>query len=180
MEWLLTQTIEAGRKSGVIDESSVKGVAVDTTVMEKAIAYLKDGRPPMPMEVMLRVYFLQNWYGLSDPMAEETLYDSDAMRCFAGIELGDDRIPDETTILNFRQRAIVIAVRISHAPANTNFNLDQSQITQDIFLYEISDPPPRTWSGRDHLWTEGLNAALRLWQFEITANPINLDASVED
>ena len=62
----------------------------------------KGGRPPMPLEVMLRVYFLQNWYALSDPMAEETLYDSEAMRRFAGIELGDDRIPDETTILNFR------------------------------------------------------------------------------
>lgn len=62
----------------------------------------KGGRPPMPLELMLRVYFLQNWYGLSDPMAEETLYDSEAMRRFAGIELGDDRIPDETTILNFR------------------------------------------------------------------------------
>jgi transposase, IS5 family len=56
----------------------------------------------MPLETMLRVYFLQNWYALSDPMAEETLYDSEAMRRFAGIELGDDRIPDETTILNFR------------------------------------------------------------------------------
>ena len=62
----------------------------------------KGGRPPMPLEVMLRVYFLQQWYALSDPMAEEMLYDSDAMRRFAGIELGDDRIPDETTILNFR------------------------------------------------------------------------------
>jgi IS5 family transposase len=62
----------------------------------------KGGRPPMPIETMLRVYFLQNWYALSDPMAEETLYDSEAMRRFAGIELGDDRIPDETTILNFR------------------------------------------------------------------------------
>jgi IS5 family transposase len=56
----------------------------------------------MPLETMLRVYFLQNWYALSDPMAEETLYDSEAMRRFGGIELGDDRIPDETTILNFR------------------------------------------------------------------------------
>lgn len=56
----------------------------------------------MPLETMLRVYFLQQWYALSDPMAEEMLYDSDAMRHFAGIELGDDRIPDETTILNFR------------------------------------------------------------------------------
>ncbi len=62
----------------------------------------KGGRPPMRLETMLRVYFLQNWYALSDPMAEETLYDNEAMRRFAGIELGDDRIPDETTILNFR------------------------------------------------------------------------------
>lgn len=62
----------------------------------------KGGRPPMPLEMMLRVYFLQSWYALSDPMTEESLYDSEAMRLFAGIELGDDRIPDETTILNFR------------------------------------------------------------------------------
>ena len=62
----------------------------------------RGGRPPMPLETMLRVYCLQNWYALSDPMAEETLYDSEAMRRFAGIELGYDRIPDETTILNFR------------------------------------------------------------------------------
>ena len=62
----------------------------------------KGGRPPMALEVMLRVYFLQNWYALSDPMAEESLYDSEAMRRFVGIELGDDRIPNETTILNFR------------------------------------------------------------------------------
>ena len=62
----------------------------------------KGGRPSMSLEMMLRVYFLQNWYALSDPMAEEMLYDSEAMRRFAGIELGDDRIPDETTILNFR------------------------------------------------------------------------------
>ena len=62
----------------------------------------RGGRPPMPLETMLRVYFLQQWYALSDPMAEEMLHDSEAMRRFAGIELGDDRIPDETTILNFR------------------------------------------------------------------------------
>src|SRR6056297_1873111 len=62
----------------------------------------KGGRPPMPLDTMLRVYFLQQWYALSDPMVEEMLYDSDATRRFASIELGDDRIPDETTILNFR------------------------------------------------------------------------------
>tara|TARA_R110002074_G_scaffold90662_2_gene198691 strand:- start:22 stop:978 length:957 start_codon:yes stop_codon:yes gene_type:complete len=62
----------------------------------------KGGRPAMALEVMLRIYCLQQWYALSDPMAEECLYDSDAMRRFVGLELGDDRIPDETTILNFR------------------------------------------------------------------------------
>jgi len=51
---------------------------------------------------MLRVYFLQNWYALIHPLAEESVYNSEAMRRFAGIGLGDDRIPDETTILNFR------------------------------------------------------------------------------
>lgn len=49
----------------------------------------KGGRPPMPLETMLRVYLLQQWYALSDPMAEEMLYDSDAMRHFAGIELAE-------------------------------------------------------------------------------------------
>lgn len=56
----------------------------------------------MLLEVMLRIYCLQQWYGLSDPAAEESLYDMDSMRRFAGLELGEDAIPDETTILNFR------------------------------------------------------------------------------
>jgi IS5 family transposase len=55
----------------------------------------------MHLETMLRIYFLENWYAMSDPMAEETLYASEAMRRFAGIELDDDCIPDETNILNF-------------------------------------------------------------------------------
>lgn len=55
----------------------------------------------MPPEKMLRVYFFQKWYALSEPTAEDTLYDSDAMCRFAGIEVSDDRIPDVTIILNF-------------------------------------------------------------------------------
>jgi IS5 family transposase len=61
-----------------------------------------NGRRPYPMAVMLRIYFLQQWYQLSDPGAEEALYDIQSMRAFAGLELGHDAIPDETTILNFR------------------------------------------------------------------------------
>jgi IS5 family transposase len=56
----------------------------------------------MDLEKMLRIYFLQQWFDLSDPGAEDGLYDSESMRRFAGIELGEDTIPDETTILNFR------------------------------------------------------------------------------
>lgn len=61
------------------------------------------GRPAMPLERMLRIYFLQHWYDLSDPAAEDALYDSEAMRRFVGVELGVDPIPDETTILHFRR-----------------------------------------------------------------------------
>ena len=60
------------------------------------------GRKPMPLEVMLRIYFLQQWYGLSDPAAEESLYDIESMRRFSRLELGEDAIPDESTILHFR------------------------------------------------------------------------------
>lgn len=61
------------------------------------------GHPPMPIEVMLRIYFLQQWYALSDPGAEEALYDMESMRRFVQLDLQDDAIPDETTILNFRR-----------------------------------------------------------------------------
>ena len=56
----------------------------------------------MPLSVMLRIYFLQQWYGLSDPGAEEALYDMHSMRDFVGLDLARDAIPDESTILNFR------------------------------------------------------------------------------
>jgi IS5 family transposase len=62
----------------------------------------RSGRPPMAVETMLRIYFLQHWFDLSDPAAEDALYDSEAMRRFVGVELVEDAIPDETTILRFR------------------------------------------------------------------------------
>ncbi len=60
------------------------------------------GRRPIGVERMLRIYFLQHWFNLSDPAAEEALYDSRAMRHFAGIDLGQEPGPDETTICKFR------------------------------------------------------------------------------
>jgi IS5 family transposase len=61
-----------------------------------------NGTQPMPQERMLRIYFMQQWFNLSDPAMEDALYDSESMRRFAGIELSEDAIPDETTILRFR------------------------------------------------------------------------------
>ena len=61
-----------------------------------------NGRQPMPLEMMLRIYFMQQWYALSDPAMEDGLYDSESMRRFAGIDIAADVIPDETTILHFR------------------------------------------------------------------------------
>jgi IS5 family transposase len=60
------------------------------------------GRPPIGVERMLRMYFLQHWFNLSDPAVEEALYDSSAMRAFVGIDLGRERVPDETTVCKFR------------------------------------------------------------------------------
>ena len=61
-----------------------------------------NGRPPIPLPVMLRIYFMQQWFGLSDPAAEEFLMDVEPARRFAGVDVR--RVPDETTIGKFRHR----------------------------------------------------------------------------
>src|SRR6266571_3899498 len=73
------------------------------------------GRQPLGLEKMLRIYFLQQWFKLSDPQAEDAIYDSESMRRFARVELGDEVVPDETTILRFRHL------------------LEQHELTQAIF-----------------------------------------------
>ena len=73
-----------------------------TVLIEPHYPKAGSGRPPLPLERMLRIYFMQQWFNLSDPQAEDALYDIEPMRRFAGIELAEDIIPDETTILRFR------------------------------------------------------------------------------
>jgi len=73
-----------------------------TTLVEPHYPKAGQGTQPMPLERMLRIYFLQHWFNLSDPAMEDALYDSEAMRRFAGLELSVDAVPDETTILRFR------------------------------------------------------------------------------
>ena len=62
----------------------------------------KRGRPPIDLELMLRMYLLQVWFNLSDPGTEDAIYDSYAMRKFTGINFMKGSVPDETTLLNFR------------------------------------------------------------------------------
>jgi transposase, IS5 family len=61
-----------------------------------------NGRPPIGLERMLRIHLLQHWFNLADNAVEEALYDIASLRRFAGIDLGCERVPDETTVLNFR------------------------------------------------------------------------------
>jgi len=61
-----------------------------------------NGRRPVGLEIMLRSYFVQQWFNLSDPGVEDALYDSPALRRFVGVDLGVAAAPDETTILRFR------------------------------------------------------------------------------
>jgi IS5 family transposase len=73
-----------------------------TALVEPHYPKAGSGRPPLPLERMLRIYFLQQWFNLSDPQAEDSLYDSESMRRFAGVERAEDVVPDETSILRFR------------------------------------------------------------------------------
>ena len=60
------------------------------------------GRKKTELKVMLKIYFLQQWYNLSDPMMEDAIYDRNSFQKFLGIDILGQRVPDETTILNFR------------------------------------------------------------------------------
>ena len=62
-----------------------------------------NGRPPVGLQRMLRMYFVQHWFNLADEACEEALLDSTALRSFVGIDLGRERVPDATTLLKFRR-----------------------------------------------------------------------------
>jgi IS5 family transposase len=112
-----------------------------------------NGRPPMGVERMLRIYFVQQWFNLSDPAVEEALYDSASLRQFVGIDLGREPAPDETTVCKFRHlleehhlggemletvnlhlekkgvritRGTIVDATIIHAPSSTK-NRDQQR-----------------------------------------------------
>ncbi|MFM9429110.1 IS5 family transposase [Variovorax sp. GrIS 2.14] len=62
-----------------------------------------NGRPPVGLELMLTMYFVQHWFNLADVACEDALLDSTSLRRFVGIDLGRERVPDATTLLKFRR-----------------------------------------------------------------------------
>jgi IS5 family transposase len=75
---------------------------VSLIALHAPAAGAKGGRPPFAVETMLRIHFLQKWFNLSELATKETLYDTPMFRVFAGLDMGEDNLPDESTILRFR------------------------------------------------------------------------------
>lgn len=73
------------------------------SVIEPHYPKAGNGRPPVGLERMLRMYFVQHWFNLADAACEDALLDSTALRRFVGIDLGSERVPDATTLLKFRR-----------------------------------------------------------------------------
>jgi IS5 family transposase len=133
-----------------------------------------NGTQPMPMERMLRIYFMQQWFNLSDPGAEDALYDSESMRRFAGIELVEDAVPDETTILRFRH------LLEQHKLTEQIFGLVRGLLEQKRLLLKsgtivdatIIDAPPSTKNeakARDPEMKQGKKNE-REWHFGMKAH----------
>ena len=77
--------------------------AVLVALIEPRYPKAGNGGRPRGLETMLRIYYMQQWFNLSDPGMEDALYDVPCMRAFARLDLFDESMPDETTILNFRR-----------------------------------------------------------------------------
>ena len=92
-------------------------------IVEPHCPRAKTGRPPMPVETMLRIHYLQQWFGLSDPAMEEALHDVPLYREFAKLSDAQARLPDETTILRFR-----------HLLERHNLAPDMLRLVNDILL----------------------------------------------
>ena len=133
-----------------------------------------NGTQPMPLERMLRIYFMQQWFNLSDPGMEDSLYDSESMRRFAGIELTEEAVPDETTILRFRH------ILERHRLTEQIFALVRGLLESKRLLLKsgtivdatIIDAPPSTKNqahGRDPEMKQG-KKNLREWHFGMKAH----------
>ena len=109
-----------------------------------------NGRPPMPLGTMLRIHFMQQWFGYSDPAMEEALHDVPLLRRFAGLDAFEDVMPDESTILRFRHllEKHELAVAIF---AEVNAVLSEKGLS-------MKRGPEMTQTKKDNQWHFGMKA----------------------
>jgi IS5 family transposase len=98
--------------------------AVLVQIVEPYYPKAKTGRPPFGIETMLRIHYLQQWFGLSDPAMEEALHDVPLYREFAKLDGATARLPDETTILRFR-----------HLLEKHNMAVDMLRVVNDLLQH---------------------------------------------
>jgi IS5 family transposase len=84
-------------------QAGIEAVGALCAVIEPHYPKPGNGRGPVGLERMLRMYFVQQWFNLADAACEDALLDSTALRRFVGIDLGCERVPDATTLLKFRR-----------------------------------------------------------------------------
>src|SRR3954447_17215842 len=127
------------------------------------------GRRPYALATMLRIHCLQQWYGLSDPAMEEELYEIASMRQFAGLSLARGKVPDETTILNFRHllerhglaREIFDTVKAHHSGSGPSAATGHDRGCDDHLGAEFDQEQHRRARPRDAPAEEGQSMVLR-------------------
>jgi len=98
--------------------------AVLVQIVQPHYPKAKTGRPPFGIETMLRIHYLQQWFGLSDPAMEEALHETPLYREFAKLDAVMARLPDETTILRFR-----------HLLERHNLAVDMLRVVNDLLQH---------------------------------------------
>ena len=99
----LNLLIKRTRKRECLDEMNRVVPWAELVALVSSFAPVgKKGRPPFAITTMLRIHFMQQWFGLSDPAIEEALHDVPLYREFAGLDNWTSRLPDESTVLRFR------------------------------------------------------------------------------
>ncbi len=112
-----------------------------------------NGRPPIGLERMLRIHFIQHWFNLADLSCEEALYGSASLRRFAGIDLGRESVPDATTMLKFRKLlnehklGEALFAKVGHELQTRGFKVNTGTIV-DATLQLARPAPPRTKTRR--------------------------------
>jgi IS5 family transposase len=131
-----------------------------------------NGRPPMPLGTMLRIHFMQQWFGYSDPAMEEALHDIPLLRQFAGLDAFEDVMPDESTILRFRhlleqhELAVAMFAEINVLLAEKGLSMKRGSVVDATLIAAPSSTknqdkqrdPEMTQTKKGNQWYFGMKA----------------------